>query len=79
LTYTEALEDERAHAVDGRGRHWTLMASGTVTTVFTCRLGRDEQGVTFTETVPFGTERVPLPITVVEIDEDRRGFPCQTV
>jgi len=60
--------EHQAHAVDGRGRHWTLMASGTATTVFASRLDRDEHGVTFTETVPLDTERVPLPITVVEIE-----------
>lgn len=60
--------DHRAYAVDGRGRHWLLMASATVTTVVAFGLGRDEHGEAHAETVPFDTERLSLPITVVEID-----------
>jgi hypothetical protein len=71
--------EHQAHALEGRGRHWTLMASGTATTVFASRLDRDEQGVTFTVTVSCDPERVSLPITVVEIDEDPWGFPCRVV
>lgn len=55
------------------------MAAGVVTTVCAFRLDRDEQGVTFTVTVSCDPERVSLPITVMGIDEDPRGFPCRVV
>lgn len=58
----------RAYALDGRGRHWLVMVSATVTTVVASRVEIDEHGEAHAVTVPFDAERLSLPITVVEID-----------
>lgn len=67
---TEAGVDagHRAYALDGRGRHRMVMVSVTVTIEVACGLETGEHGVAHAVTVPFDAERLPLPVTVVEID-----------
>lgn len=67
---TEAGVDagHRAYALDGRGRHWMVMVSATVTSVVACVLEAGEHGEAHAVTVPFDAERLSLPVTVVEID-----------
>lgn len=67
---TEAGVDagHRAYALDGRGRHWLLTVSATVTSVVACGLEAGEHGEAHAVTVPFDAQRLSLPVTVVEID-----------
>ncbi|MFI7481114.1 hypothetical protein ACH9EU_01730 [Kocuria sp. M1R5S2] len=60
--------EHQAHAVDGRGRHWTLVATEGGTTVRACRFRGEADGVTFAEAVLLEDGALPLPVTVVEID-----------
>ncbi|MGQ1795749.1 hypothetical protein ACT4S5_01220 [Kocuria oceani] len=60
--------DHQAHAVDANGQHWTLMVGPDPATVLALCVGRDEDGNPFSEQIPFDSESLPLPITVVELD-----------